>query len=81
LCDKVQRYLERYSRDYALTHASVTASVTHGADVVVPNEYGLPSSDDHWDLSAQAFVQPSDYLLASAAWSRIRGARIPREPT
>src|SRR5271155_4316539 len=32
LCRKVQRYLERYSRDYAVTHASATGSLTHGAD-------------------------------------------------
>ena len=37
LCTKVSRYLERYSRDYALTHASVTGALTHGADGVVPN--------------------------------------------
>src|ERR1022692_3497408 len=34
LCTKVQRYLERYSHDYAVTHASVTGSLTHGADGV-----------------------------------------------
>src|ERR1700677_2327105 len=66
LCHRVERYLERYSRDYALTHASITGSATHDKDAgVVPNEYGLPITS-HWDLSAQGFVQPSDYLLAEA---------------
>jgi len=64
LCAKVQRYLERYSRDYGVTHASATVTREHGADVVVPNEYGLPSTSD-WDVSTRAYVQPSDYLLAS----------------
>jgi len=64
LCTKVQRYLERYSRDYAVTHASATGSLTHGADGVVPNEYGLPIRSD-WEFSSQAYVQPSDYFLAS----------------
>jgi hypothetical protein len=64
LCRKVQRYLERYSRDYAVTHASVTGALTHGADGVVPNDYGLPIRSN-WELSSQAYVQPSDYLLAS----------------
>jgi hypothetical protein len=64
LCTKVQRYLERYSRDFAVTHASATGALTHGADVVVPNAYGLPSTSA-WELSAQAYVQPSDYVLAS----------------
>ena len=47
LCTKVKRYLERYSRDYAVTHASATAGVTHGDDVrVLPNAYGMPN-DSH----------------------------------
>src|SRR5580698_2208787 len=37
LCARVRRYLERYSRDYALTHASVTGSYTHGGGSYVPN--------------------------------------------
>src|SRR5579859_5539058 len=64
LCHKVERYLERYSRDYALTHASITASATHDKDTgAVPNEYGLPIKS-HWDFSAQGFLQPTDWLLA-----------------
>src|SRR6202166_2238021 len=43
LCEKVKRYLQRYSRDYAVTHASATGSITkNGAGDVVPNEHGLP---------------------------------------
>jgi hypothetical protein len=76
LCDKVGRYLERYSRDYALTHASATGSASHGANVIIPNEYGL-SNKSHWDLSAQAFVQPSDYLLASAGVDAYKGRTNP----
>src|ERR1700675_4787506 len=65
LCEKVKRYLQRYSRDYAVTHASATGSITKKGEAsdVVPNEHGLPE-DSHWDLSAQAFVQPNDYFLA-----------------
>jgi hypothetical protein len=76
LCDKVERYLRRYSRDYGLTHASITASASHGANVIIPNDYGLPN-DSHWDLSAQAFVQPSDYLLASAGVVAYQGRANP----
>ena len=76
LCDKVQRYLERYTRDYAVTHASATASASHGATVIMPNEYGLPS-DSHWDFSAQGFVQPSDYLLASGGVVAYQGRANP----
>ena len=65
LCIKVKKYLERYSRDYAVTHASLTGSKSSGADGVIPNEHGLSRKSD-WEASAQAFVQPSDYFLASA---------------
>jgi capsule assembly protein Wzi len=65
LCTKVKKYLERYSRDYAVTHASATGSIRRGADVVIPNQHGLTNKGD-WEVSAQGFVQPSDYFLASA---------------
>jgi len=66
LCEKVRKYLERYSRDYALTHASITGAYTHGStNSVIPNQHGLPV-DSHDELSIQAYVQPNDYVLASA---------------
>jgi hypothetical protein len=76
LCDKVGRYLERYSRDYALTHASITGSASGGADVIIPNQYGLPN-DSNWDLSLQGFVQPSDYLLLSTGVDAYQGRANP----
>ncbi len=76
LCDKVGRYLERYGRDYALTHASVTGSASHGANVIIPNDYGLPN-DSNWDVSTQGFVQPSDYLLASGGVIAYQGRATP----
>lgn len=76
LCKKVRRYLERYSRDYALTHASATGSLSHGADIVLPNAYGM-GSKSHYELSAQGFVQPSDYLLATAGVIAYQGRAQP----
>ncbi len=63
LCMKVKRYLQRYSRDYGVTHASATGSAAHG-DGVVPNAHGLPMTSD-WEVSARGYVQPNDYLLLS----------------
>src|SRR3979490_2961586 len=39
LCEKVKRYLQRYSRDYAVTHASATGTITKKGlpSDVVPN--------------------------------------------
>ena len=77
LCKKVRRYLERYSRDYAVTHASATGSITHGPDPgVVPNQYGLPV-DSKRELSAQAYVEPNDYFLASAGAVSYAGRTVP----
>jgi hypothetical protein len=77
LCEKVKRYLQRYSRDYAVTHASVTGSITHdGVGDVVANGHGLPVKSD-WELSAQAFVQPNDYFLASAGGIAYAGRGVP----
>jgi hypothetical protein len=77
LCTKVKRYLQRYSRDYAVTHVSATGAVTHDATgVVVPNEHGLPANS-RWELSAQGYVQPSDYLLVSAGAIAYKGRTVP----
>jgi hypothetical protein len=77
LCTKVKRYLERYSRDYAVTHASATGSITHdAAGVVVPNEHGLPANSP-WELSAQGFMQPNDHLLISGGAIAYQGRTVP----
>ena len=77
LCAKVGRYLQRYSRDYAVTHASATGAVTHDKDSgVVPDAHGLPVKSA-WELSAQGFVQPNDYLLLSAGAIAYEGRSVP----
>src|SRR3984893_2925440 len=77
LCERVKRYLERYSKDYALTHASLTGSVTHGGKSdVVANNHGLPV-DSKWEASAQGFVQPNDYMLASVGVIAYEGRTRP----
>src|SRR5258708_13652376 len=73
----VKRYLERYSREYALRHGSMTGSAGHGGGAdVVPNNHGLPV-DSKWEVSAQGFVQPNDYMLASAGVIAYEGRTRP----
>jgi hypothetical protein len=50
LCTKVSRYLERYSHDYALTHASLTGAASHGSDPALPNQYGM-TADSKYEVS------------------------------
>jgi hypothetical protein len=76
LCIKVKKYLERFSHDYGITHASATASATRGADGTVPNEYGEPLRSKY-DLSGQAYVQPNDYFLATAGVVAYQGRANP----
>jgi len=76
LCTKVQRYLQRYSRDYAVTHASATGAITHGARGVMPDEHGLPVHSA-WEVSAQGYVQPTDYVLLSAGAIAYDGRAVP----
>ena len=76
LCEKVKKYLERFSHDYAVSHASVAGSLTHGASGVVPEAHGLPLQSNY-DVSAQAYVQPNDYLLASAGLISYQGRTVP----
>ncbi len=77
LCSKVTRYLQRFSRDYAVTHASATGSIEHGDDLgVVPNAHGLPV-ESKWELSAQGYVQPNDYVIASAGAVAYSGRTVP----
>jgi Capsule assembly protein Wzi len=65
LCARVQRYLERFTHKYGLTHASVEGAVTSGSsNTTIPNRYGMREQAT-WDASAQGYYQPSDYLLAS----------------
>ena len=77
LCTKVQRYLERYSRDYAVTHASATGALTHDAGGgAVPNAHGMPVKSE-WEISAQAYVQPNDYVLLSGGAVSYAGRTVP----
>ncbi len=77
LCMKVKKYLQRYSRDYAVTHASATGAVTHDTDGgIVPNSHGMPVKSS-WEISAQGFVQPNDYVLLSGGAIAYSGRTVP----
>ena len=64
LCERVERYLERYTHRSGLTHASAEVAHGTGANDTLPDSYGMGSKST-WDVSAEAYWQPSDYLLAA----------------
>jgi hypothetical protein len=77
LCMKVKKYLQRYSRDYALTHASAAGAIAHDKDGgVEPNAHGMPVKSP-WELSAQGYVQPNDYVLVSGGAIAYEGRTVP----
>src|SRR6266853_5442976 len=52
LCERVGRYLARYTHTSDLTHASVEGAATHGADSTLPDRYGLHNRSA-WDRSEE----------------------------
>jgi hypothetical protein len=72
LCERVQRYLARFTPVSNLTHLSVEGAVTNGSDVSLPNRYGM-GSRSQWAASGDVYLQPSDYLLFSAGIAAYHG--------
>jgi hypothetical protein len=64
LCQKVERFLARYTQRSDLTHASVEGTSSSGADAILPDRYGLHNKSV-WAASLSGYVQPSDYLLVN----------------
>ena len=64
LCERVGRYLARYTHTSDLTHASIEGATTHGADTTLPDRYGLHNRSP-WDASIAGYLQPSDYLIVN----------------
>ena len=65
LCARVQQYLERFTHNYGLTHASIEGAATRGSsNTTVPDRYGMREQAS-WDASVQGYYQPNDYLLAN----------------
>jgi hypothetical protein len=72
LCERVRRYLTRYTSEAAVTNATLEASATHGADVALPNSYGMRNSSNAQGVVG-AYFQPSDYLIATAGINAYEG--------
>jgi hypothetical protein len=74
LCNRVRRYLARYTHNRGIAEASLegAASSGKGAPTVDPNRYGM-RENSHWDASAQVYWQPSDYVLIDAGANSYHG--------
>jgi hypothetical protein len=67
LCGQVSRYLQRFMHTAGITYANVEGASTSGAGAksVDPNRYGM-REESSYQVSAQAYLQPSDYVLLEA---------------
>jgi len=66
LCERVRGYLQRYMGTAGITLASLDVAESHGkANDVMPNAHGILTKD-HYQLEAEGYIQPSDYLLVNA---------------
>src|SRR3984957_10705303 len=72
LCEKVQRYLARYTHDSGVTHGSVEGAVASGSNPTIPNRYGMGDKSE-WDVSGAAYVQPNDYVLLNVGGVSYQG--------
>ncbi len=74
LCERVTKYLARYTHTEGLTRASLegAASSGSGARTVIPNSYGM-TENSSWDASLQAYVQPGDHVLADVGINSYAG--------
>lgn len=64
LCERVRRYLSGYMKDAGLGHASLELTATSEESVPLANRHGM-RSDSAYELSAQVYWQPSDYMIVN----------------
>jgi len=76
LCERVGRYLARYTHDTGLTDLSAEISAANGADVTLPERYGMHNRSV-WNASLQGYIQPSDYLLVNLGGVAYDGEQNP----
>jgi hypothetical protein len=65
LCAEVERYLDRYFKRAAVTHASAEGAAAEHSTTTLPNERG-ERADSAWAASAAAYYRPGDYVLLTA---------------
>jgi Capsule assembly protein Wzi len=67
LCERVRRYLQRYTHTEGIARASIEGAATggRGGNTIDPNRYGM-RENSNWDASAQVYSQLSSYVLVNA---------------
>ena len=77
LCTQVRHYLDLYMHPAGVTALRAEVAATSGtSDRPIPNQHGL-LINDKWDVSGNAYYQPSDYLLLNAGGIAYQGRSSP----
>jgi hypothetical protein len=66
-CATVRTYLNSFTRNAGLTHASLEVAATSDDAVALPNRRGMPA-DSSWEAAARYYWQPGDRFLLSAGF-------------
>ena len=72
LCEQVRRYLDRYFRTAAVTHASGELGVSNHSQLQLPNAHGQ-RMDSNADASVVAAYRPFDHLVLTAGGEAFSG--------
>lgn len=61
LCERVRAYLNAYTDDYGITHASFEGAATRSSFKTLPNRLGMSAADE-WAASAAGQFRISDFV-------------------
>jgi len=64
LCNRVRKFLQRYTKRVSLDHAAFGFVASDGASTPLPNQRGM-DSDDSYQASVHAYAQINDYAIIS----------------
>jgi hypothetical protein len=76
LCERVRRYLKRYMHGAGIEFASIEGDITHGSNLVMPNQHGR-TEQNHYQVAGAGYLQPSDYLLLNVGAVAYEGRVTP----
>lgn len=76
LCERVETYLDGYTKRVGLSHASIAAAAGDDVAVPLPNRHGLSAASDY-ELSAEIYWQPSDYVIVTGGVNAAEDAPAP----
>ncbi len=77
LCERVRRFLDRYTRGAGVQFVSLSAAGTLGSsNTTLPNQHGMKAQSP-FDVSGAAYFQPNAYMLLNVGGEAHQGRATP----